>query len=359
MIIKKITGLLLLTAIILHSCVDAYDAETDAPDPVLVVEGLVSTELKHHLVKLSRTTPFDAVYRFEPESNASLYVEDSEQQIYHFSENTPGHYYSNEAFRGVTGHSYTLHIETENGDVFRSEPQTIMPTIGIDTLSTRMVTRQKMLPNNDGELVLTDIPGVEVFAEIENYDESAPKFRFEQVVYVQYITVINPEDPDSPLDFCHLKVDMQDLINITVPATGSLSGNTIVHEVAFIPVERKYYPGLYIQHTRLNRRALILKQYSLNENAFLFYKQLSGQLEADGNLFDPIAVQLYGNISCLNDPEKLALGFFEASGYRSETFAFPGEPLLSYRVSLKKVDNLDHLPRQACSYDIRPPYWLY
>ncbi len=359
MTIKKITSFLLLTAFFAHSCVDAYDAETDAPDPVLVVEGMISTELKHHLVKLSRSKPFEAVYRFEPERNATVYVEDSGQQIYQFSEELPGHYYSNVAFSGATGSSYTLHIETENGDVFRSQPQAILPTIGIDTLSSRMVTRQKMLPNNDGELILTDIQGIEVFAEIENYDETAPKFRFEQVMYVQYITVIEPQNPDSPLDYCHLKIDMQDMINITVPETATVTGNTIVQEVAFIPVERKYYRGLYIQHTRLNRRALILKQYSLNVDAFLFYKQLSEQLEADGNLFDPIAVQLYGNISCLNDPGKLVLGFFEASGYHSETFVLPGEPLMPHRVSLKKTDNLDHLPRHACSYELRPVYWIY
>lgn len=355
----KTAGILLLISIFAVSCVDYYDAETEFMEPLLVVEGLITTEFKHHEVKLSLTTPYANAYSFVAVSNARIYVKDNLHNLYHYSESEPGHYYSNEPFEGVTGNTYSLHIETAQGEKYQSGLQTIKPSISIDTLYGQMVTRQRYLPDNSGELILTEIEGVEVFADVKNYNHKPPKFRFDPTVLVQYIVVLEPENPDSPLDFCRLKVGIEDLINLTVPEMESATGNTLRHEMAFIPASRKYYPGLYILHTRIDRRALIVRQYSLNDEAFEYYRQLQDQLLSDGNLFDPIAVQLYGNIYSLSDPEEVVLGFFEASGYHSQTFVLPSEPLMPHRVSFREVQNLDHLPLYQCYYDHRPPLWLY
>jgi hypothetical protein len=350
---------LLLTVFFVHSCVEGYDAETDAMEELLVVEGLITNEFKQHLVKLSNTTSYQEAYSFIPERDALVYVEDDFQTIYHFTETKPGYYHSNDAFEGITGRAYTLHVETLTGDKYTSNPQTIMPVINLDTLYSQLGERQKLLPDNDGELVLTNLVGIETYASVRSYDDKTPKFRFDPTVLVQYISVIEPENPDSPLDFCRLKVRIEDKINLTVPEVNTGTGNVMFHELAFVPVERKYYPGLFVLHTRIDRRALIVRQYSLNDEAYLYYRELSGQLQSEGSIFDPIAVQLYGNMKCLNQPEKLVLGFFEASGYHSETFVLPGEPLMPRRAYYKKVSDLDHLPQHDCSFDMRPALWLY
>ena len=352
-------SILLLISLFMVSCVDYYDAKTEFSEPVLVVEGLVTNELKHHEVKLSLTVPFSNPFTFVPVRQARIYVKDNLLNLYHFSEAEPGHYISNEPFSGITGNVYTLHIETQNGGRYQSDEQTIMPTVRLDTIYGQMVKRQIYIPDNSGALILTEVEGIEVFADVQNYSSQMPRFRFDPTVLVQYITVLQPENPDSPLDFCRLKVGIENLVNLTVPENETATGSKLRHELGFIPAERKYYPGLFILHTRIDRRALIVRQYSLNITAFQYYKQLREQLLSDGNLFDPITVQLYGNIRSLSDPEELVLGFFEASGFHSQTFVLPSEPLMPHRISFKEVIDLDHLPRHQCYYDLRPPLWLY
>jgi hypothetical protein len=65
---------------------------------------------------------------------------------------------------------------------------------------------------------------------------------------------------------------------------------------------------------------LKVNQYTLNDATYSFYKAAKGQLNSTGKIFDPIASQLYSNIKCINNPSKIALGFFEASSVVTTAF---------------------------------------
>lgn len=342
-----------------QSCVEPYDAVTDTPEAMLVVEGLVTNQEKQHLVRLSQTVGYAGGYTFVPERFAIVYIRDGQDNTYRFREIEPGSYYAIEPFAGEKGQSYTLHIETSAGDYYESDPQVIMPSIQLDTLHGHLIEREMMLSNNDGELVQRTIAGVEVFADVHNYDAQSPKFRFELDALVQFIKIIDPEDPDSPRDYCRLRVDMNNLFNLTIPESHTEAGSSLQHELAFIPRAREFYQGLYIPAITINRRALIVDQYSLNDEAYRYYAQFTEQLGADGSLFDPIAVQLEGNIQCINNPDKKALGFFEASGFHSETFALSPEPLTPHFVYLQKTHDLSQLPHYDCNYEMPPSLWIY
>jgi hypothetical protein len=66
--------------------------------------------------------------------------------------------------------------------------------------------------------------------------------------------------------------------------------------------------------SRLSRRySILVKQYSLSREAYVFWEQLKNSNEPLGTLFDKQPAQLISNIYNQNDPSKLVLGFFEAS----------------------------------------------
>ncbi len=354
--------LISVSVLLIHlaqSCVEPYDVVTDSPESMLVVDGLITNQEKHHQIKLSQTTAYTDGYTFVPERFAIVYIRDEQENTYRFREHEPGHYFSIEPFSGERGQSYTLYIETSAGDLYESDPQVIMPSIKLDTLHGNLIEREMMLPNNDGELDQRTVAGVEVFADVHNYNEQNPKFRFELDVLVQFIKIIDPEDPDSPRDYCRLRVEMNNLFNLTIPESNTEAGSSMQHDLAFIPRSREFYQGLYIPAITINRRALIVDQYSLNDDAYRYYTQFTEQLAADGSLFDPIAVQLEGNIHCINDPDKKALGFFEASGFHSETFALSPEPLTPHFIFLQKTHDLSHLPHYDCNYEMPPSLWIY
>jgi len=59
-----------------------------------------------------------------------------------------------------------------------------------------------------------------------------------------------------------------------------------------------------------------ITQYRINNETFQFYKNVNSLLSAQGKIFDPIAFQFQGNMSCKTNSQKLVLGFFEASSVK-------------------------------------------
>lgn len=105
-------GLLFLFPFCLVSCYEPVTLDLEEEDPVLVVEGAVSTEYLRHEVRLSRSTPYF-------DTNASQWgVRGAEVQIldgsytYVFEEDSlqAGLYRSREAFAGEPGTTYTLEV---------------------------------------------------------------------------------------------------------------------------------------------------------------------------------------------------------------------------------------------------------
>jgi hypothetical protein len=66
-------------------------------------------------------------------------------------------------------------------------------------------------------------------------------------------------------------------------------------------------------------------------------------MQSEGKLFDPVAAQLTGNIKCISDPEKKAIGFFEASSVSCS----------AYIVDLRNLENSQ--PRLIKAPCILPP----
>ena len=61
-------------------------------------------------------------------------VKDQDNETTFFNENEPGIYLSPNGFKGITGHAYTLFINTSDGESYQSESQTIIPGIVVDSL---------------------------------------------------------------------------------------------------------------------------------------------------------------------------------------------------------------------------------
>jgi hypothetical protein len=90
------------------------------------------------------------------------------------------------------------------------------------------------------------------------------------------------------------------------------------------------------QFYEINHRILYINLYTINNETYLYYKSLKEQMLSEGKLFDPVASQLAGNIKCITDPEKKAIGFFEASSVSSSEYVVDFRDLESSQPKLIK-----------------------
>jgi hypothetical protein len=237
---NKYAYLLKVFLSIFISCSKIFEPKTDAGQNAIVVEGLISNLPGPYTVRLSIALPYSVNNgKYPPISGAKVIISDDSGNTFNLPESltTPGAYVSDSTvFTGQTGISYTLHIETTEGDIFESSPQQILESDLLDTTFACYASTKVLNPD---------------------YGNNA--------TYIQQ------------------GVDL--LVDIK---------NNIVNASVF-------------------NRIISIKRYRLNQEAFLFYSNINSLLSAQGKIFDPVAFQLKGNITCKNNPAKTAFGYFEAS----------------------------------------------
>jgi hypothetical protein len=118
-------------------------------------------------------------------------------------------------------------------------------------------------------------------------------------------------------------------------------------------------PSTLYQSFMIHHRILYLKQYTLNNETYLYYKSLGEQLQSEGKLFDPIAAQLKGNIKCLTDPEKKAIGFFEASSISYSAYIVDFRNLKNSQPSVIETPYILPPESYGCWINTTPPFWIF
>jgi hypothetical protein len=83
------------------------------------------------------------------------------------------------------------------------------------------------------------------------------------------------------------------------------------------------------------------------------------QLKSEGKLFDPIAVQIVGNIKCTSNPGNKVFGFFEASSLTSSAFSIDFRNLVNDQPAIKNIPYI--LPAEPVGHliNIVPAFWIF
>jgi hypothetical protein len=171
-------------------------------------------------------------------------------------------------------------------------------------------------------------------------------------------------------------------LNITDEKYQTSSNDIQNHVVCFLPTELTYFttytdtiknltskpPTITLKDSMLYAsivtRVIKVTQYRINNETYQFYKNVNTLLSASGKIFDPIAFQLQGNITCKTNPQKLALGFFEASSVRNNIYSIkPGErkvsPVKSYNLPSASGCVGGPTPSDPASVYPPPDFWVY
>lgn len=363
---------------LLISCYKPYDPGIVATDTILVVDGMITDEVASYHIRLSYALPFDSKVTFKPFYSALIYVSDDLGNQYPFKEVKIGSYKSDSLhFTGQPGRTYTLHIETSDGDVYVSDSQRLETKFYTDSIFAEAEYQKTISRFNQ---VIVTVRGANIMMDIKSITDTLPHFRFTSNMVKQYFYTLNipPPSPDPPLYsfFCWQTENSNSDINL-INKEYSVNSSLINRHGVYFLDDQMFLNGIVYglgskqpdlsykgaasddsKSYTVSRRILYLNQYILNNDTYLYYKSMDELLRSEGKLFDPIASQLRGNIKCTSDPDKKVFGFFEASSVGRTSYTI-GFRMQQDQYPIKKIPYILPPEPNGCRVNKAPPFWIY
>jgi hypothetical protein len=365
---KPANILLIILIGLMTSCYKVYDPHIDKAGKVLVVNGLITNQTDVYHVILTYAKPFNSSEKGTPVSAASVYVTDDLGNSYIFNEIGKGDYISDSLqFTGIIGHTYQLHIITPDGEEYISDLQRLFPEVYHDSVYTEFDYKE-ILERSTGLKIKTH--GANILVDIKNQADTLPNFRFTSNLVRQYFYTICPIMESCIFFYCWQTVNANSDINLTNWDYSVGSASVRKHTVCFLDDnlycfalfynrDWPYRAATYYQFFEIHHRILYLNLYTLNSESYLYYKSLDEQMQSEGKLFDPVALQLNGNIECISNPEKRAIGFFEASSVNNYAYIVDFRNLKNSQPALIEIPYILPPESNGCRINNAPLFWVF
>jgi len=294
----------------LVTCIDPYTPRLRSFESRLVVDALVTDENTSNYVRLTRTTllPDD---RPQKVTGARVTITDNLGGSFVLEERYPGDYRTDSlSFRGEVGRTYSLTIETSDGDRYESVPCLMYPVPGIDSL---YYGKDQVYSGETGRFR----KGITFY--IDTRDETPGsyyrwsyeewwKFSVPDPAIFRYLndSTILPLEFINRTCYAHTRSDVIDIENTV---SGHI-GDFIMKPVLFIASDES--DRLLIQY------CVEVKQMSLSPAEYEFWHLMTEINEAGGDIFDKQPFQVFSNIRNRADADDQVIGYFQVSAVRQK-----------------------------------------
>lgn len=350
---RVIIRLIIILPFVLASCIERYypDVSGEGFVPKLAVDGIICNDTEFQEIVISQSNS-SGDPEFLPLFGCNVQVEDNKGNIFVFSESTEkkGHYLgkiSENYF--VTGINFRLKLTTPEGKQYSSKFEVLLPCPAVDLVYYEKQTKPTTDLNvvEDGLQFYIDFVGEEntgkyfrwKLEETYEYHSTWPIRRYLDTQ--GYVTLIKA---DYSKFVCYKTEEIPDIFTLS---TVGLSQNNYKH----YPL---HFVNDYTQRLMF-KYSLLVKQYSLTEQAYLYWENLRKNNKEAVDLFGRQPAQVKGNIVNVNDSSEIVLGYFGVSSVTSKRIIVPGVTDFNYnKVSFCRVtkpDGMSMLP------DERPLYW--
>jgi hypothetical protein len=344
---KWTTGLLLL--VLCTGCIEPFEPDIEETSEVLVIDGSITDVQGIQTITVSTSSPYNDP-EFQPVSGCVVRVEDESGSGITFLENEEGMYQSepDPDFLAV-GKAYKLIVITPDDEMYESEYDSLLACASIDHLSYRVEEQGTSDPdiNYYGIRFYLDMTGSP--GDSRNY-----KWTFEETwEYISYHRIQYIWDGSHFLDYtpqlygfkiCYLTDQLEDF---QVGSSSTLGTNEIHQQPLHFVTNQT--PRLQEQYS------LLVRQYSLSNEAFLYWDKISAQSGDAGGLFETQPSKTTGNISNVNHPEEKVLGYFFASQVREKRITVKADfefPIVGFDCPLDTAYSVD-------DFGMNYPYLMY
>lgn len=400
--------LFILLAIPIESCVEKYNPVINTQADVIVVQGLVTNLNESYKVIISMATPFDSSSNTNPNvavktlTANNVSIRDNLGNIF-LLQWTPQYYYTDSTqFTAVPGRYYTLKIEMPNGDIYQSSAQKLLYPATLDSIYGFYDSKLYYFENALNQIVSVNVLGADNYINLSYPSDSIIQFRIDNKLLIFYaytywytesmkqagIQFPLPLQEGCPGPVCGYPVycwkdfNLNQLVNLTLNNLTLASTKLSDVSVCFIPDPNRsilysdsinsFFPIIYNQDSCIiedyakvcapvripleqNGQIFSTRIYSLNKASSLYYQEVNSQLSYQGKIFDPIDVQVQGNIQCINNPKKMVFGFFETSACVSKSYKLTYNYVTS-RIIYQPVLDIRSLPDSGMSQN-KPLFW--
>jgi hypothetical protein len=348
-----------LFVLFLASCEEIYKPELEVVQGTLVVESHVTNDVNHNFVKLSKTNDFYNSGAYEKVTGARVdLVQVTGTGIrpietpYKSTETSAGYYTFQDL--PVQGNRYKLRI-TIGKDIFESNLELMPPTPSIDSLYTGFKLLKSYRTDAYGPPTLVETPSQEIYIDAP-ISPSLQYYRFNWRAVLQWTYYPGSSfGPPPPSYFGWISRYQNEEFNIAGIKQFSSSNHVTKHPIHNLP----YDISAYLDSASQTGCGwiIMLDQYGISKNSFDYYENINKQLTAEGNLFDPLLAQVYGNIHCKSDNSKTVLGYFDLNSYKHYRYFVNLGYSEKNKVIKHEIKNFPDIPDKGYVRGIPPIFW--
>lgn len=283
--------------IILNSCIVPYFPEPVENEEMIVVEGSISDQHEINTIKLSRSFPLWKTQNAKPLKGCKVWISDDMGIIDSLKETTFGTYITDSTkFQGKIGRKYKLHINvySPDGNVrYESFPTEMKPVPPIES-----IYYEKTI----SEFQHNIIEGCQIYLDTQDPKGNCNFYRWKFSETWEFHLPYNVANK-----VCWITESSN---KILIKNASLLTGGSIVR----YPINSINNPvdKLSVKYS------ILVEQYSLNEDEYLYWERLTNTVNQVGGLYDLIPSFIPNNLYCLENPNEKILGYFSVSSVSSK-----------------------------------------
>ena len=289
--------------LILCSCIEEYQLKESAQsnERQVVIQGKITSGDKS-VIHISYTQPLGSKEEPETVLNAKVLIVGQngyQSEPAQFDMENDFYWIDTEELPSNT--LYALQVEA-NGETFLSEYQALLQTPDIDevkyeekdeSISIRLLTQGN--EHDSSHYLWTYEEDWEFHAPVDIKGVSGIPF-YDKNIYQQGFS-----DGYNPYYYCW---GHNTSAYIHIYSTENLETNLVNIELVEIPADDIRISYIY---------SILVKQWSLSNEAYRYYRALEQYVEESSGLFAPMPSELKGNISCVSNPDVNVQGYVLAS----------------------------------------------
>lgn len=329
----------LVIVILFSGCVEQIQFDVPPAQQLLVIEGNISDSPGPYTVKISTAFNLDVdTLERPPVQHASVKLFDDEGNVEDFIEASPGVYATKGTIQGQVGRAYHIVIETIEGDIFESDPDTMNPVGEVKNIRYEFEHRTKK--ETYGEVV-ADVFNIYLDSDAGAGEENYIRWRFTGMykasthpeLYMVISTTYLPyPDPRPCSGYILLPALGGGKLEQVTPCTccdcwvsqyeefPQLSDGQLVADNQFKNIKIGEVPITVA--TFFDKYRISIEQMSLTKSAFDFFKLIQNQKKNASDLFQPPSGEIRGNIHAVNST-KPVVGLFWASAVSTKSIFIP------------------------------------
>lgn len=317
---RNILYIFIFIAVIITACQEVFNPEIEQFPDALVVEGMVTDQNDYVTVKVSRSASFSDDSYFFGEKKAVVTIESTGGAKYTTTEISRGTYQTNEPVQTTVGEGYFVKIITSGNDVYESRIETMMPTSVIDSIYFTDSIFRDLNYNYWGEPVVKDYTGISIAVKPREIENGNNGYLYKWDALANYY-VYSTSGAQGFSYFCWEVLFSESfyvydyfhddyIVELPVGDLHSLS----YYNLSPLPIDSSRFTGT-IGAISTSSFYYHLRQYTITKEGAEFWRKIKNQSEVSGKLFDPVEEQIYGNIRCVSDSNKVAFGYFNVASY--------------------------------------------